>query len=446
MLPSASVSAQVSISLGVQELYDNNIFLEDDKTVLPSAIEDAIANGQIDAGSIEQFDGDENDDFITNPSITLSSALPLTPHLDTSAEGKLGAYFFADESDENRITLDATLKTASKETLLSRPWYFEVADQLSSDSDDITVAEGSVARQSETNEASAVVGIKEWEFMPKTDLGVDYTFVRHDFLGEFLFDSRDDDEREAEGSDYFSHGANAKVAHHFTDRVDGHIRGGTEYLDFTSVDTNDVEAKSEDELDRLDSKVATGVMYRVSEALEVRGEAGASFSHFSEEGDPEIITVVNPDGSISEFLEDSDQDENSFDFDLQLSYTPEPGMAFTAGANQSSGINIDGDRLTVRRFLLNGSRRIGDRLEFVLGGLVTQYDEGGSLSNSSDRYEGTALVRYALTEAIALSIGYNYANQDATEDSFGGNVFDRDDYEVHRVFLSLDAGLVGVKS
>ena len=64
-----TASAQIVYSVGTQEVYDTNIFLEDDQ---------APATLQLDkdGNPFEQADGELNEDFISNPYVSLAGRIP----------------------------------------------------------------------------------------------------------------------------------------------------------------------------------------------------------------------------------------------------------------------------------------------------------------------------------------------------------------------------------
>ncbi len=437
-------TAQVAVSVGVQEVYDDNIYLEDDREVPIREGIDPITGQPVQIVPQKNVDGKVNDDLISHPYLSISGAPNLTEHLTTSLEGKVGAFFFGEETDENRLTLDTLLDVSAAETLIPQPFYLNLSSSLNSNSQDITVAEGSSARQSETHTAGAQLGFRGYEFAPQTDWAAGYIFERHDFLGEFLFSDRANREDE-EGADYFRHGAETSVTRHVTPEFDVDVHGGVDYLDFTSVESNDPDEREDSELDRLDYNASVGFTYLASAEFQVDGEAGVNISDFTGDREPRTVLIRNPDGTESLVIEDSESNETSFEFRGGFTYTPAAGTALKGDASQSTGTNIDGDRLLIQNFSLDLTQRLGERYELYGRGAYLRFDEGDSLGTSTDRFELIASLRISLTESIVLSAGYAFARQEADEESTSLD-FVTDDYENHRAFIQLDAGLVGVTS
>lgn len=433
--------AEVVISAGIQELYDSNIYLEDDNEIPPFPAIDPVTGEEVTIVPPESENGDPNDDLITNPSLSISGAVPISEHMDTAIEGKVGAFIFADQTDEGRLTLDTLIKVTAKESLLSKPFYVDLASNINSNSEDVTVAEGTAARQSQTHEATLNLGLRGLEVVSKTDFDLGYSLNRHDFLGEFLFQSRDNRPDE-EGADYWEHILSPVLTHHVTQTVDAHLRTEASFLDVTSVESEDPDAREEEDLDRYRYSASLGLSAVLSEQVQGEIEAGIDYSDFRE--DQSITTIIpGADGSLTTVTENIDDNETSFIFRADLAYTPSAGTTFGIDGEQSTAIDIDGDRLLVRTFSADLSQKLGERFEFIAEGMFTQYEEDDNLNDSSDRLEVTTALRYSVTEALALSLGWNYATQDAGEDA-GDSFFRSEDYDSHRAFISLSGGLLGI--
>lgn len=440
LIPATSI-AEVVISAGLQELYDSNIYLEDDTEIAPFPGIDPDTGEEITIVPPESENGDPNDDLITNPSLSISGAVPISEHLDTAIEGKVGAFIFSDQTDEGRLTLDTLIKVAAKESMLNKPFYVDLASNISSHSEDVTVADGTAARQSQTHVASLNLGVSGVEIASKTDFDLGYSLARHDFLGEFLFQSRDNRPDE-EGADYWEHIVSPVLTYHLTQTLDTHLRTEVGYLDVTTVTSNDPDPRSADELDRLRYSASLGLSAVLSEQVRGEIEAGVDATDFRE--DQSITrTIPGSDGGLTTITEETDDNETSFTFRANLAYTPTSGTTFGIDGEQSTAIDIDGDRLLVRAFSADFSQKFGERFEFIGEGAFTQFEEDNSLSNATDRLEITTALRYSLTEALALSLGWNYATQDAGEDA-GDSFFRSEDYDSHRAFISLSGGLLGI--
>jgi hypothetical protein len=129
--------AQVAVSVGVQQIYDNNIFLEStDKSTL-DILSETLTPEELGSLDLRRIDGDPNDDFITFPYIGVSGPIEIFEHIKSAAELKAGVYVFANESYENRFILDSNVKVSLEETILPEPFYLDLLSTISSRSNDI---------------------------------------------------------------------------------------------------------------------------------------------------------------------------------------------------------------------------------------------------------------------------------------------------------------------
>ena len=415
-----SAQAQVAISVGAEEIYDSNIYLENtnNKTTIPADQASSIEN-------IDPYDGDPNNDFITDLYISFSGNIPLTKYLKTSAEGRTGVMIFADTSDNDRITLDSLLNIESTEELLPKPWYSSISSNFDSQSRNVAVADGSTARQSETHTAAFDAGIKNWELSPKWDYSLIYGFQRVDYLGIFNFGG--DDGLNEDGADYFSNGAESDLGYKFTDTLKGDFKAGVDYYSFTSTGPNNDSTMSTDELDRIDYDMTVGLTYQATQNLTLLGDVGFNASNYP-----------NRDNTAT----DEDDSEINLTYSVGANYLIDAASNVTLLFEQTSGTNIDGTKITYRDVTINYQRTLTDRWSLNLGGRFMQYSGGDALSNPTDRYEGTIATNYAITKNVAISGGVNYTNQAAGSDT-DLLLNTGDDYEAWRAFIGLSTGLVG---
>ena len=448
-----TAQAQVAISLGAEEIYDDNIYLENDTGLPPAALADETPGDDLQPATPSvRSDGDPNDDMISLVSLGLSGSTPSWRYVNLGSEIKGSGFFFADQSDENRFALDSDLKLDARETLIPAPFFVTLLSDMKSESQDVTVAEGSAARQSQTHEGVLSLGVNKVAIAEQTDWSLGYQLVRHDFLGEWLFggsDSEDDESDlfEEEGADYFVHKVDTGLGYHQTENLEFTFGIGVANYNFTDVETNDLEEKDTDELDRNDLNTELGVFYVMTKEWQAGLKVGADLSRFQNEPEEEEVTVILPDGTESTVLKSRDRDTNSLSFSGLIDYMPE-GTDSQLGleVSQSAATDIDGDRLTTRSVTLNGTKTFAERWTILAAGRFFQYDSGENLSDATDRYEATASLRYNITEAIALSVGWNYAKQNASDNEEQDFYFRSYDYEVNRAFITLDVGLVGTKS
>lgn len=446
-----TASAQVAISVGVQEVYDDNIYLEDDGGVPPPiVIDDQITDPTFVLDPPKQVDGDPNEDFLTNLYVSLSGGIPISPHVKTSAEGKVGAIIFGRESEESRFTLDTFLRMQTEETLLPKPFSAALQSKIESRANDVTDAKGTATEQSQQHIGSFDFGATNVEVANKTHFGATYQFAYTSFLGDFVIDDNDSDLNEFEdrvsdeGSDYFTNTVNANLDYDVTNAWTAGLYTGYSIYSFTHVESNDLIEADSGELDRSEFVGGVKTGYQPSKEFVFNANAGFNLSTYKEDRDPQSVTVVNADGTTTQVLIEPDDDEIGMEFAVDGAWIPDPTRSITARVDQRFTTDIDGDRIFTRSVALNGMQMFGDRFRFNLGGLFLQYNIGDSLSEPTQRFETTVAGSYALTQSISLNIGWNYTNQNADEANELDAVFlDSEDYESHRFFIGIDAGLVG---
>ncbi|MCC6220711.1 MAG: hypothetical protein IT291_05665 [Deltaproteobacteria bacterium] len=432
-------AAQIAVTVGAQELYDSNVFLENE-TGQPIPLLDGDG---LPIALPKSADGKKNDDLISNLHLGLSGAIPIHETIKAGLEGEVGSLFFADESDESRLTADTHLKVESTELLIPNPFFIALTSDLTSDSQNVAIAQGSSARVSQSHDATLTAGIGNIQIIDKTDFGLHYGLTRHDFLGEFLFSDRSPDELEEEGSDYVSNSLTTVLTHHTTERLDTEVYAGVDYLKFTSVKTNDIIGKSADDIDRTIANLGIGCRYAFSDKLNLFAGVGGDLSFLSEDPEPRTDAIIDDSGNTILIATERDDEESSLAFNAGADFMPRVGTIFSLAVDQSKLIDIDGDNILSRTFSLNGLHKIGEAWQLSASGLFTQFDEGDSLSDATDRFEVTTSVRYFITEALAIAVGWNYSNQDADTGSDNFLSLGTDDYKIHRAFISLDFGLVG---
>ncbi len=452
----AAASAQVVISVGIQEIYDDNIFLENDNgTPPPVVIDDQLADPTVDVTPPKEVNGDPDDDFITNPYVAFSGNPMISPHWKTAMEGKVGALIFGENSDETRMTVDTIFTIDSEKSILPDPYYAGSKVAIQSRSADITAAEGTATQQAQTLLADIHLGLRDIQLATDTKMGLGYLGTYNDFLGDFTFSNRDEEELgpyedrvELNGSDYFTNGLDFTVDNDITEKWKAGLYTGFTVFTFTSVDTSDLEDdKDEDDSDRTEFVGGLRSTYQVSEQVSIGGSAGFNQSHLQNKPDDTFITILNPDGTTTQLATEGEQDDTSFVFGANVNYAPDTASLLRLAIDQSRRTDIDGDRIITRTVTLDGSKAIGDRWRLAGGGRFLQFNIGDSLENPTDRFEVTLSAQYNLTESLALTAGWNYVNQDADDSNLEENLlFSSEDYEGNRFFIGLSMGLVGSKT
>ena len=449
-----SVQAQIAISLEVQQVYDDNIFLEDDIGMLSPESEAALAalpEEQRDAIlNLEKQNGDPDSDFITLANIGLNGALNLGDVAQIGIDTGAGVAIFSDFDDENRFLLDSLIKLSLKEELLPRPFAFSVASEFRSGSNNIAVAEGSVARQTEQHTGSVSLGILDYEIANQTSLGLGYQFNQVNFLGEFRFDDDEIDlppalDPDDQGSDYSSHNLNLEVNRPISQKAKAGIFVGLRKFNFSEVKSDDFEGNEEEDLDRLDWFFGLRGNMQISESVQFSASVGADFSKFDEERMPRTVTVTDLSGVTNNILVERDDEESSLSFGATLAYAPPgTGLTLSTGVDQRSGTDVDGERIISRGVSANASYIPVERFLVTLGGSFNEFDQGDSLSDGTERFATTVALRYEISESMNVGAGWSYTNQESKDDSTESFLFRSDDYESNKAFVNFNMGLVGL--
>ncbi|MCC6933428.1 MAG: hypothetical protein IT292_09265 [Deltaproteobacteria bacterium] len=435
LIAPALSNAQVALTVGVEEIYDQNIYLEDDNNML--VIPDNVDRSQI--GDITPYDGDPNEDYITNVYLSASGSIPLSRHLKTAAEGRLGSMFFAENSDESRLTLDTLATMESEESLLAKPWFFKLSSDFNSQSGDITVSDGATAKQSESHLATFDLGIKKWEFSQSWDLSTNYRLQRMDYLDMFTFS--DSALESQDGADYLANGLVNEIGYKYSETLRFVLTSSVDYFSYTSTG-DDADFVEKDDLNRIAYDSRMGIRYQPEEKLALASNVGFEANHYPDREFPQanVTNSETPSASVSE----ADNDEMSFVYDVSGSYMFDPTSTLSLLFEQTTGNDISGASVSYRNLAVNFTKAISDVLSLNTGGRFMQYSDGDSISNATDRYEATIALSYALTEALSLSAGWNYVNQNASEYEVD-SMLASDDYESHRAFIGISAGVIGVK-
>ncbi len=447
--------AQVSISLGVQELYDDNVFLENDRRrpapfVLNGALDEDISDGDLSVFYSDQADGDPDDDFITNVSIDISTDVPqVADYADVNLSGKLGGLFFAEFSEQNRITVDALFGARLSDLILPRPYMISLSSEMSSDSDDISVAEGTASRTTQSLTTVLRAGIQGMQLSSTSLFDLGYTGAYHLFLGEFLFDDDEDNRFEENGSDYNTHTASTKYTKILSPKLRAGIDGSIGVHLVTDVEGGDSLSKVPDEEDDLANRTNGSAnlftQYDASEKLKLSGSAGIFLTSFHNDQGIRETTVIGKDGEPITISSQREDDETSFTFSGTADYIFEPGTILGLAVRQEVGTDIDGDSISVRSVSVNGVKGIGDRIKLDGAFTFIQFSETDNVSDPSDRVEFSTSASYQLTQFSAIVLGYNYVTQSADENDLERDLrFRAQDYEANRIFLSVNVGLVGL--
>jgi hypothetical protein len=426
-------AAQVVYSVGTQEVYDSNIYQEDDRI---SENTPRTPDGAL----YEELDGKRNDDIISNPYVSLASRLPLGSKIDASASLRLGAVAYSSNSDESRGTVDGLFTAAPAEGSLPEYILVRFTDTITSQAGGVGVAAGAATRQGQQNTASLQAGLNRYALTDRDAATNLFLVSRQDFLGQFLFTSNDDSRRiDIEGVDSFTYGMTTRYDRMLSDSWTAFLSNNISYFDVTGGSSNNLNSNDlSSDLDRINDTPAVGATFVAGPKLQFTGQTGVDFSRFSTS--PQNTEQQSAVTGVTELR---DRSQSNFFYGATMAYTASERAVLAVNILQSAGTDIDGDRLMTRTFGANGSYAITDTLSGILSGQLSQFTLGDSLAKPTERYEAVASLRYGLTDAIALSLGYSYVVQDRPQEATAV-FFSGGDFEGHRAFVSLDTGFVGL--
>ena len=443
LLISTKANAQVAVTLTAGSVYDDNIFLESGDAI--STAQDSEGNPAVDSEGnpivLPQFqNGEEDDDFITNVALRVSAPIRLSRHIKSAFDAKVGALIFGTQSEESRMLFDSHISLEPKETLLPRPLTASIKSVLSSQSKEIAVADGSASRTAHTHDAYISFGAEKVRISNSLSTDVSYTFLRHDFFDSLTF-SNSDESREVTGSDYFSNGVNASLNYPLSSILTITPSFSGRFLTFTDVGNADQDKR---DFDRAEYSYFLSTQLKPLSSLSLSARAGQDFSRFSRD----TIRSTSLDPLTQETittLVSREKSQSSFVFGLSAFYQPLETLQLSTFISQSSGVDISGERILTRSYSANINQRVTKRISFAVSGRFLQFDNNETIEDSTERLEVTTSAKFSLTESISLNLGWNYADQESDEipaSSQERTNVDGEDYTSHRVFVTLNTGLL----
>ena len=445
VLTPSVTQAQVVYSATVQEVYDSNVFLESGHEI-PTPADPAAA-----ALITNANDGKRDSDFLTNPLVGVSGGTRLSRYTDFSGDVRGGIVAFAKNSSLNRFMLDSLLQLKSTEAMMPKPYQLTLSSAFNSGQASVGTAPGTAAEMVETHTASLDFTVSTVDLGSGYGVSGAYGLHRVDYLGQFLFSKSDQpDFLQPQGSDYFDNRFNVTFTKNISPKTDIVLSNDLDVQNFTSVQDTGVNAvvpgaRTNSDLNRLTYTPALGFDYRVNERLSTRVRAGMDYVYYLNDPGMHSVTYIDTTGLPVTFEDQTDRGHASFMFDAGASYLLSKMTVASLQATQRTGTDINGERILTRTFNLNLSQQLIERLSMTAGGGFTQWTASSSYSNLNDQYNAVVSLNYAITDALALNLGYNYTHQKA-----GTNLIDTvqsigtGDYDSHRVFLTLSGGLVGL--
>jgi len=292
-----NAAAQIVYSVGTQQVYDTNIFLEDDKTPTNVPLD---KNGN----PIEQADGELNSDFISNPYISMAGRIPSGNMLVTNYNARLGFILYNENAQQNRLAVDGTLLITPRQEVLPKYWTFSLADTMSSQASSVGVSQGAASQQGQINVASLAGGLNGYRLTDADAFSNMFNISRTDFLEQFNLSSSNEDERlTIPGVDSFTYGMNTRADHTINSQWTAFLANNLNYFDVTGSETDAFGATNAgSNLDRVNISPSIGASYAASSRLQFSGSTGVDFSKFANDDDQTTAGVASRDSSQSSFF------------------------------------------------------------------------------------------------------------------------------------------------
>ena len=447
-------NAQVAVSVGVRETYDDNVFLENGQRhpnpfVLNDAIEQDIKDGQLSILGGDPADGKKNGDVISNVNLSASGSME-----DVSSAVKggwnlgTGLLLFNKYTDYSRVTVDALVDVALKDTYLPKPFFVSASTGISSRTSDVSVANGSAARAAQTWNSNLRTGINDYVVAKETFLGAGYNLNYNKFLGQWVLSGNTDKRFQQQGSDYLTNSLFSTLDHQFTKSLNSGFAVESGLQTFTKVQNSTLSSNlNKNSLDRYFTNITWDSTYVVDKKLSFTSSIGTNITSYKNQPAPFTQTTIGPDGKPVSKVVQADQTQSGLIYTFGSTYTFEPGSSLVLQIAQNRSSNINGGLITIRNYSATLNKSLSDRFFFTLGNSYLVYGAGNSVSNGLDRYEGTASLSYALTQDTNLSVGYNYATQNADDSSLNPtSLFQSQDYDSNRFYINISSGIIGKKS
>jgi len=454
---STLAAAQIAVSVGVQEIYEDNVFLEDDiGAFTPEALEGIQQLPEEDQELFElpeSQNGDPDDAFLTNLTLGISGGSPFSKYANLSFDATAGLIFFSGVDDQDRWSLDSLIELRPAEYVLPQWLDISANSAFQTDSFDSGIAEGSLARQTTRHIATLNVGTSHQ--LSKTVISaLTYRLQQTSFIGETTFSDSEDEEDlsqllddDDDGADFLSHTFGISLSKQFAARTTGSIGTSLQLIEFSGGSSPDDEDFN-DEIDRQLWSAEAGLVHSFSEKFSVNGRVGFSRTSFDEAREGRDVFALDVEEGLEVIAtEGSDDTPTTLTFSAGLNYIPNSAIAFGAFANQSVGLNSEGAEVAVRTINLNLTYIASDRLAFTAGGqhFETANDEDFEV-DGLERLSSTLSATYSLSPSLTVSAGWSFTDQSGTlsQDGLDGLLFRSEDYESNRFFLSINKGLVGL--
>lgn len=448
--------SQVSITLGAQELYDDNIFLENDNRrpapfVLNDNLLDDLRDGFISTVPSDSRDGRPNDDIISNIFMDFSGKPKnVSKYYDTSYQLKTGFLIFGTFTEQNRLTLDGNLILSLSDRFIPKPYYATLTNALVSASNNIAAAGGTATQTSQNYVITGETGIRDVKIVDKVTFDLGYTGSYQKYLGELLLSSKDDNDTETalNGVDFYSHKLGSAIKDQVTRDLELGVAASGGVQIFTDIENGKGETIAQDpkELDRNNAELLGTSKYTITKKLSFDGSAGVGFSQLRTDPKPFTVETIGENGQTQSATVTPKDSNTGLTYNLALNYIYRPGSLLTLGSNRGFSTNIDGQRFTSNTYFANVIEPLTDALQLTLGTRYVQFeDQSLSSLGETNRFEGSISMNYNISQSTSFNIGYNYSKQDGKSsvltDTLG---YSEPDYVVNRFFIGVNTGFVGL--
>ena len=437
--------AQVAITLDGQVISDDNIYLEDDKGIPPDYKPRVVVHED---GTTEELpvpedgDGKPNSDVMYYAGLTLSSELPISDYLKSGARIKGGYLLFSKNDKANRFLVDTNITASSTTALIPEPFGFTLSSKLNSASYQVTVPEGSTGRNTLSHDGDLKVNLGTYTVAEKTSVNSGYTLSRHDYIGELTTGGGSKDlQEEQKGADWFSNRIDVAFKRDLTDFLNSSLGLYGDLKNFTSSNKVGSTGQKAKDLDRIDYGPFLNAKYTMTEKSTFQAGVGADMTHYLDTTPTKFVMLPDNPNPVPE---EQSQDEASLAFSAGMFYQLLADTSVSLQTGQRASTNIEGGRTVSRDVSASLTQLLGERLQFMLGGKYAQFSTDSSVTNATDRFEGTAALNITLTPSLAMSLGYSYIDQNADSGLDVRTL--NSDYTDNKFYLGLSTGLVGVKN
>jgi hypothetical protein len=445
------LNAQVAVGVGAQTFYDDNIFLENGENRPAPIVANSDLTQNFPAGfnTLQNFDGEENSDIITNLYTEFSGKLPiLRQSVESNYNLRLGSVLFTEFGEQNRFTVDGQLSTSLSKNLIPEPFYLRATNAIQSTSNNLSVAAGTVTQSTQNYLISGETGVANARITRDLTYDLGYTGAYQLFLGSFYL-SKDENasNTEQQGTDFHSHTARTALKYQVNRSLEigGLGQGGVQLFTKIHEGAFGPSTQKPEDLDNLNGQLQGTSKYTLSRSFYLDGSAGFGYSKLLNDPVPRTITTIGEDGQTTSEIVTPSASNTGLTYTGALNYAYRPGALATLGSTQGFATNLDGQRFLTRMVFGNIIETLTNDLQLTLGGRFIQFEDESDTRRNTNRMEGSISLNYHLTENTSLNCGYNYSDQKADGDALTDELrFTSPEYTSNRFFVGITSGFVGL--